>query len=240
MHALQYETRHVQRLRSKLSYPVQDVWILFGTTRSREPAIYQITGNMRLGYCTNVLRPDLGQTHAAALSWFHYNSTSTLKSVIYCATLRGKHRLSFVPFSYFLPRVPHSPTCLHHPKSPFLTNIRTPSRCHWAQHKLLYLLRGTHPSLQCPQPSLARCKTPPRLASSSSYHAILISTPIPEVPREHMAETSVPAKVPQRVASPSFRTPTSVSTHGGGEGARNERSHSITPLQKAMCVSKML
>jgi hypothetical protein len=77
-------------------------------------------------------------------------------------------------------------------------------------------------------------QTPPRLASSSSYHAILVSKPVPEVPKEHMAEKSALTEVPQRVASPSFRAPTSM-THGGGAGANN---HSITPPRKAVHVTR--
>ena len=67
-----------------------------------------------------------------------------------------------------------------------------------------------------PMPVLDAAQTsPPRPTSSSSYHATLISKPVPEVPREYItADASAPAEVLPRVASSTFHVPpTSISAH---------------------------
>ena len=69
-----------------------------------------------------------------------------------------------------------------------------------------------------PMPVLDAAQTsPPRPTSSSSYHATLISKPVPEVPREYITEdVPTPAEVLPRVESPTFHAPpTSVSAHEG-------------------------
>ena len=53
-----------------------------------------------------------------------------------------------------------------------------------------------------------------------------------------MAETFALAEVPQRVASPCFRAPTSASTHGGDADAGASNGRSITPPLKAVRVTR--
>ena len=84
-----------------------------------------------------------------------------------------------------------------------------------------------------PMPVLDAAQTsPPRPTSSSSYHATLISKPVPEVPREYITEdASTPAEVLPRVESPTFHAPpTSISAHEGSRARPN------MPPRKSVCV----
>jgi hypothetical protein len=69
----------------------------------------------------------------------------------------------------------------------------------------------------------------PQPTSSSSYQAILISKPVPEVPREHIAEAGVPADVPPRVT---------VQATTPGFTQRGDRTRVNTPPRNTVRVTR--
>jgi hypothetical protein len=184
--------------------------------------------------------PDLGRSHiVAALSLFHCDCQSlSTQGPILSFLLRsctGEQRLSFVSPRYFpymstsQPNMSVStpPQELIPDADPHTTPRDPAQTAHSSPEQASSVENPSEPP--APVPILVGSRSAsPRRASSSSYHAAMLTKPVPELPRVHMAEGYAPTEVPQRVASPTFQIPASVSTHGGGRVRAN------TPPRKSV------